>query len=392
MSRLVRRPPSYRLHKASGQAVVTLDGRDLYLGPHGTDVSKAEYDRVVGVWLTNGRRLAPAGGFPELSINELMVKYLEFAGRHYRHDGLPTYEVEKIRLALRPLRRLYGTTPAGDFGPLCLKTVRSAMVADGLARSTINYHIGKIKRMFRWATENELIAPSVHQGLAAVSGLRAGREGVRETEPVRPVSPEHVAAVLPFLAPTIRAMVELQAVTGMRPGEVTIMRGADLDMTGEVWCYRPRRHKTQGSGHVRMIFIGPKGQEVLRPWLKTDPVDYLFSPAASVAARNTKRRADRRTPMTPSQARRKPKRQPKRPPRDHYGKDTYRRAISRACDKAGIPPWRPNQLRHTLATTIRRQFDLESAAAVLGHSELRTTQVYAEANLLKAREVMKQVG
>ena len=33
--------PKYRKHRASGQAVVTLNGRDIYLGPHGTKASKA---------------------------------------------------------------------------------------------------------------------------------------------------------------------------------------------------------------------------------------------------------------------------------------------------------------------------------------------------------------
>ncbi len=32
--------PSYRLHKATGQAVVTLSGRFIYLGPHATRLSR----------------------------------------------------------------------------------------------------------------------------------------------------------------------------------------------------------------------------------------------------------------------------------------------------------------------------------------------------------------
>ena len=32
MSRLTKSLPSYRLHKASGRAAVTLDGKDPYLG------------------------------------------------------------------------------------------------------------------------------------------------------------------------------------------------------------------------------------------------------------------------------------------------------------------------------------------------------------------------
>ena len=43
--------PSYRLHKQSGQAVVTLTlngvRKDILLGPHGSPESKEEYERVL---------------------------------------------------------------------------------------------------------------------------------------------------------------------------------------------------------------------------------------------------------------------------------------------------------------------------------------------------------
>ena len=55
------RVPSYRHHKASGQAVVALDGRDVYLGPYGTDQSRERYQRVISEWLTN-RKKAPSNG------------------------------------------------------------------------------------------------------------------------------------------------------------------------------------------------------------------------------------------------------------------------------------------------------------------------------------------
>ena len=114
--------PSYRLHKPSGQAVVTLANRDYYLGRYETPESRAEYDRLVGEWLTNGRR--PPGkagpGGTDLTINELLLAYLRFADGYYIKNGLPTTEPRAIRLALRPLRRLYGHTPAGNFGPLSL--------------------------------------------------------------------------------------------------------------------------------------------------------------------------------------------------------------------------------------------------------------------------------
>ena len=48
--------PKYRKHRSSGQAVVTIGGRDQYLGPFGTKASRAEYDRLVGEWQANGGR------------------------------------------------------------------------------------------------------------------------------------------------------------------------------------------------------------------------------------------------------------------------------------------------------------------------------------------------
>jgi site-specific recombinase XerC len=54
--------------------------------------------------------------------------------------------------------------------------------------------------------------------------------------------------------------------------------------------------------------------------------------------------------------------------------------------------WSPNQLRHAAATAIRRKFGLEAAQVILGHSELSTTQVYAERDLTRAAAVIKEIG
>lgn len=75
------RTPCYRLHKSSGQAVVTLDGRDRYLGRHGSAESRVEYDRIIAEWLVNGRRiLKPAfGPSGDLTVNEMLLAYLRYA-------------------------------------------------------------------------------------------------------------------------------------------------------------------------------------------------------------------------------------------------------------------------------------------------------------------------
>src|SRR5262245_18809066 len=56
-----RSVPSYRRHKQSGQAIVTLtDGlggrRDVLLGKHGSKESRVEYARIIAEWEANGRR------------------------------------------------------------------------------------------------------------------------------------------------------------------------------------------------------------------------------------------------------------------------------------------------------------------------------------------------
>jgi hypothetical protein len=146
------RIPKYQKHRASGQAVVTLDGRDFYLGPHGTKASRAEYDRLVGEWQANGGRLPAADGTRgDLSINELIVTHWEYAARHHVKDGEPTSEQHGIKSAFRRLKRLDGHLPAREFGPLKLTAVRYTMIEEGLCRTAINHHVARIRRMFKWA-------------------------------------------------------------------------------------------------------------------------------------------------------------------------------------------------------------------------------------------------
>lgn len=399
--------PSYRHHKPSGRAVVTIDGKDYYLGKWNTDESKQTYDRLITEWLAGGRRLATLNSAAEPTIIELIACYWRYAEGYYRKNGQPTDEIHGIRAALRPLKRLYGRQSARDFGPLALKAVRQVMIDEGKSRSYINDNVARVKRMFRWAVENELVAPAVHHGLQAVPGLRRGRSKAREPAPTKPVPNDLVDATLPHLSPVVTAMIELQRLTGMRSGELTIIRGCDLDTNGQIWVYTPATHKTEHHGHSRPIYLGPRAQEVIRPFLKADLSAYLFCPRESEEIRNERKCAARKTPMTPSQAKRRPKQRPKRTAGDHYTTDSYRRAVIRGCDKAfpspdGLTPeeteewrkehrWHPHQLRHSAATRLRKEFGLEAARVVLGHRSAAVTDLYAEVDHAKAADIMAKV-
>jgi integrase len=246
-------------------------------------------------------------------------------------------------------------------------------------------------QFFAWCVENELVPASVHHGLKAVAGLRKGRTNVRESEPVKPVPDAYVDAIKPHVSRQIWTMIELQRLTGARPGEICIMRTIDLDMTGRIWEYVPERHKCEHHGSERRIYLGPKAQEVVRPWLRTDLDAYLFSPKEAEAERLAEMRRKRKTPVQPSQIdRSKPGHA--RQYGDHYKELAYHRAVKRGCEKAGVPPFAPNRLRHNAATMLRKQFGIDIARVILGHSNLVTAAVYAEIDREKAIRVMAEVG
>ncbi len=427
MPRLVVRTPKYRLHKATGQAVVTLDGRDHYLGRHNTPTSRENYLRLVGRWQL--RRAAPDAAEPasDLTLNELFVRYWRHVEVYYRKDGRPTTEQRVIKATMRYVLPLYGATPAAEFGPLDLKTVRQNMVEAGLNRVYINQSVDRVRRMFRWAVENELVPPATSHSLQAVAGLRRGRSDAAESAPVRPADPAIIDAALQHMARPVAAMVQLQMATAMRPGELVLIRPADIDRTSNPWLYTPQAHKTEHHGRPRRIYLGPKAQEILAPFLQRAADRFCFSPSESVMERRALRTAAR---VTPVQYGNRPgtnrKSRPKRTPGDRYEVDSYRRAIDRACEAAFPPPahlapqrgeftlewrhrltveqaaelkaWRkshrfhPHQLRHNAATFLARTYGIEAAQVVLGHATLSVTGIYAERDFDKAAAIMRQVG
>jgi integrase len=366
--------PAYLLHKATGQARVRIDGRDFYLGPYGSEESRRKYGELVARHAA-GRTFDPlpqsAPDDPGPSVAEIALVFHRHAVGHYRKRGRPTSELGAYKSVIDVLTSLYGMQPAAEFGPMCLKACRARMIELGWVRSSVNRGVGRIRHIFRHAVENELVSPTVLAGLKALSPLLHGRTAAPEAPPVRPVDDATVDATLPFLPPLVADMVRVQRLTGMRPGEVCGMLWDEIDATGPVWLYRPSDHKLAHHGLDRVIAIGPAAQAVLLRHRKiTGPVFPGRKGAFTTAA--------------------------------------YRRAITRGCELAfGMPVglsgtkaanwrekhcWHPNQLRHTFATELRKTAGLDAVAAALGHSQITTSQVYAELDLGKAVAVAAKIG
>lgn len=434
-----KRVPSYRHNKTTNRAVVTLNGVDYWLGRYGTPESREKYNRLVAEWLSSGRTSTAAPSPSDITIVELIARFWIHAEGFYRKpDGSPTSEIDNFRSALRPLRSLYSSTPAAKFGPKSLAAVRQRMVEAGWCRTNINKQVARIRTLFKWGVAQELVAPSVHAALCAVAGLRKGKSEAAESDPVRPVPDADVDAVRPHVSAQVWAMIQLQRFSGMRPGEVCMMRTCDVDRSGKVWSYVPIEHKTQHHGHDRAIFLGPRAQEVLAPWLRPDLAAFLFQPAEAEAERRRKMHDARLAGGTPLDRGNRPgtnrRRRPEWAPGNRYDVVVYRRAIERACIRAFAMPdelrrlpkspageaataeavaawgvevkrvraaaaewrrlhcWHPHQLRHNAATFLRREYGIDAAKVILGHRTLSATQVYAEQDVAKARQIMGEVG
>lgn len=311
----------------------------------------------------------PDGGGRSGTCQTLALDYLGHAKTMYRKNGKLTTAMYAVSAAMVALAKL---------GPVAVDRVTAPMIADlrdsmvngtdglPISRMTVNDKLAIIKSAFRWAREKGKIPAEVCYDVCMVTPLRAGRSAAKEPTEVKPVAWETVRATLPHCHPMLAAMIQVQIHTGMRPDEVCQMRGCDIEAGGDIWIYRPQEHKTEKYGHKREICLGPKAQEAIKSFLALDTQAYLFQPSAA--------------PKVIAKV------------RERYRARSYRQAIHRACRRAKVEPWNPNQLRHTAATLTRKYFSVEEACIQLGHSTVRMTERYAERDREKAMDVARKIG
>lgn len=434
--------PSYRRKLIRGRAwaVVTLtdaksrERRDVYLGLHGSDESRQAYARTLADWEARGRRLPGIAKRPAASLGGPSVQLIS-AGYllDLEQSDASQYRLDSARATIRMLQQHYGTTLAEAFGPKALRLLRSAMlVADpsgerpAWAPETANKRVRIVIDIFRWAASEELISSTAWQALATLRGLPG--TGLRKR---RPVPQDQIDAVRPHLSQQLRDLVDLQLLTGARPSELLRLTPGQVDRSGDVWIVRIAQHKTACHGHERTLFIGPKGRQILARYMLRPADQFCFSPAEAEGRRLEDRHVTRQTPdghgNEPGTNR---VAEPRRRPGDRWTKDSYRRAIERACWKAWPLPgeladlprrwgetpnewrarvsreqwaqvtawrrahrWHPYQLRHNFAHAVRRQFGLEAAQVLLGHSSAQVTDgVYTDRDERQAAGIAAKIG
>ena len=371
----------------------------------------------MGEYLKNGRSLEkketerkPVQTFRELTILELCAAYIDHVEEcDGRQEGYGEGSTDRGKQVIKRLRRFCGSDLVSTFGPKRFKEFRQSLVDEGLSRTCVNDLVEQLKHVFRWGKDDELIPLEAWTALRDIKGLRKGQAGAREPKPVGPVADDVVEKTLEYVGPVVAAMIRLQRLTGMRPGEVCIMRPCDIERDGEVWFYIPEHHKTEHKGKTRCIALGPKSQSIIAAYLDRDPEACCFSPKESEEMRYLDLRRQRKTKVYPSQVERAKQRHlGPRKYKPHYDRQSYYTAIRRAVDAANrarkkaaaengaepelLPHWGPNRLRHAAATKVRELFTLDEARAMLGHTTTDMTEHYAKVDRKKAEAVARQIG
>jgi len=259
--------PTYGHHKPTGQARCYVAGKSVYLGKYGSEESLICFGEIVAK-VISGRNVDPfvtKSADPEagLTINELVLAFMRHADGHYVKNGEPTSEIHCLKAATRPLVELYGFTAVDEFGPLMLKAVRQNFVSSGWVRESCNKGVNRIRLVFKWGVENELVAPGTLQKLQAVAPLLKGRTEAADNAPRTAVDDVRIEAVKNLVRPLVRDLIELQRLCGARSGELLKLTTGMLIRTGDVWKADISDHKTVHHDQSRTLHFGRRAQLIL---------------------------------------------------------------------------------------------------------------------------------
>ena len=369
------RPAPKILRDARGRAYsrwtdpITGQRRRRIWGAWGDPEAVRAYRRWAAEWIAGGGELTGQ----TVSVARLILRYLDYAEQHYRKHGRVTSEVYGIRAALRAVNDLYGDTPAVEFTPSRLMAVQAEWVRLGLSINTCNDYLHRVVRCWSWGVSRSLVPAAVADALGHVQTLRPGRTTAPAPAPRRAVPDADIEAAIPNLHPdpasqrVLEAILRLQRLTGMRPGEVLELRPCDIDRSREPWLYvPPSGGKTLHLERARRVWIGPRARALLTPWLAVcRPEDRVWQLPA--------RRGGGLVPVRI---------------------EFLRWCLANACRRAGVPVFTPHQIRHTYATELHRRYEDDAlVAAAIGDTPEVARHVYVDDPAdATARRVAEAVG
>ncbi|MDR1957867.1 MAG: tyrosine-type recombinase/integrase [Planctomycetaceae bacterium] len=368
--------PKYCRRPDHDSAFFWWKGKKVYLpGAFGSEESLSAYNREMAkISLARASGQEQAVLQPHnVTIAILVAAFLDWGDTYYLKDGKPTGTNQSMFYASAPLVELFGSENTDDFSPQKLEILQQAFVRSRLSRKECNRRIQRIIRIFKWGVPRNLVTAGIVEKLQYVERIAKGKTTARETGKRQPVSDAVVDAVIPHLPRVVAAMVTIQRETGMRPGELFRLTWSQIDQSDpDCWLYFPDSHKTDYRDIEKAVPLNRKCREVLANF-PDEPDAIIFSPRKTV----------RETIRTKEESLIK-KRIAKT--NEQYNRTSYRHAVQRACEKAGVPKWTPYQLRHSLSSDVKHTHGEDAARAILGHAD-KLVENYNHRDI----ELMKQV-
>ena len=384
-----RRMPKLGLHRPTGQARVIIRGKAYYCGRWGTAEAHAKYADLLRRHVeNNGEPVEQAPNVEQAGylVRDLARDYLAWidaTGRHWK-NGAPTSQRHFVEFVLRSFGEYLGSVPVRRLRESLLVQWRDRLEAKReLTRNGINRKVRSLLAVLRWGRARGHVSREVWADCAAIESLRRGQCGNRPEHgrPRRAPSFEEIERVVTACTSRqVAAMLRLQAITAMRPGEVAAMRWQDIDQrpveAGEgviCWTYTVEAPKTAHHGKTVRYYLPPAAIAILREFPGT-PRAYVFSPDASMAERRKALRDARQTPVTDYTRQLDEARA--RTFASRWGTHAYRHAVERACVEAGVERFTPHEARHAALTWIANSLGVTAAMAIANHASAQVTARY----------------
>lgn len=374
--------PAFKFHKQTRQFYAWYNGKRHYLGR-----DKIAAENRYRLFLQElGQTPAVADVPPDpasLTVAEALDLFVEQEIARYKDRRT----VQRFFACIEAACEQHAAVPVKLFSGRALREVRAALVKRKsrksgklLTRRYVNHLIDSLLIIFRWLTANEYVPASNLEAMRAQAADLAEHGGGRESEPIPAVDDAVVDATLPKCDPVVRAMVEFQRATGLRPGEVVEMRRGEISTRPDepvtvaklgkevaafhvgkklIWLYSPARHKNLHRGKPRAVPIGPVGQAILKPLLAgLGEGDHVFMNGDAP-----------------------------------FSVNTYDKAVAEAVEASGAAKWTPNQLRKAAGQEADDKFGADAAGARLGHSaSRRALDFYVQEQIDKAAKIASKIG
>jgi len=376
---------------------VYLNKKKIILGRSGTPEAEAAL-RKLQIQILSDPTLSFLYPQQQITVDVLCLAYLQYA-----KESDPSHYFG-IKTACTILLKNFGGQAIESLDSSHFLILQEKYVEHGVSRQYCNMLMGYIRRMLNWGKLKKMVSLKVKEEAKAVPPLKKGKKQRAPDKPKRKAVREGVVnRTLPYLLPTIRAIVQIQRATGARPSEICNMKVGEIDTKFttqdgmNIWMYVPGTHKNawreDDDDCPRIIPLGKPEQEIIAPRLigKSDD-DYVFSPRDTEQERRERDAARRKTKVQPSQLA-KMRRNAKKPKRQRtpYTAEAYNRAIHRAIEVANkhlpdaerIPFWTPYMLRHSKVTNVIAEA-LNTARATVGQKSLATTQRYDHSDVIIA--------